>query len=984
MPDPHQYRKKLIEVALPLEAINKESAYEKMPGIGPHPRGLHHWWARRPLVACRAIIFASIVDDPSEWPEIFPTEKEQENERKRLFSILTELANWKNSNNRSVILKAQTEIARSIARNRGETLHNSQPDVIYNYIHKFCPPLLDPFCGRGSIPLEAQRLGINAIASDLNPVAVLITKALIEIPPKFSGNAPINPISRSQKTIGGKWEGTKGFAADLRYYGNWMREEALRQIGHLYPKVKITQKMAEERKDLEQYIGQELTVISWLWTRTIASPDPAVHGAEVPLVRSFWLSTKKKRKAWIKPEINRSSNSYEFKIGVGESPSDFDPRIGTVLQKKIGIYPKGPRCLLSGTKIDFEYIRNEGKSGRIGTRLMAIVAEGKKERIYLPPLKEHSLTALSAQPKDFPETDLPEHALGFRVQLYGMNKHHKLFTARQLLALTFLSDLIKEVQERVFNDCITSGILPDDNRSLNTGGIGAKAYSEAISVYLALVIDRCTDFNNNLTRWVPSNEKVMNLFARQAIPMVWDYAEANILEKVVGGFPVCCSYIADCMETLPEITDAGQAQQFDATAYIWPLSSAIISTDPPYYDNIGYSDLSDFFYIWLRRSLISVYPSLFATILTPKKQELIASPYRHEGNDSAAMKFFEDGLISSFSKMGALQHPEYPLTLYYAYGQEEIDIVTDESYSLFVASTGWETMLNGLIQTNYTITGTWPIRSEQSSRIVAADTNSLNSSIVFVCRPRQINAPLATRREYIARLKNELPDALRILQQSSIAPVDLAQAAIGPGMAVFTSYVKVMESDGSPMSVRTALALINQTLDEILTEQEGEFDSDTRWAVAWFDQYGMSEGQYGTAETLSKAKNTSVSGLADDGIISSKGGKVQLVRREHLPKDWDPTTDKRLTVWEATQHLIRALEEEGESGAAILLRKLGGGMGESARDLAYRLYSICERKKWSQEALGFNSLIVAWPEVSRLAHSTARTERAQRMITGEE
>jgi putative DNA methylase len=410
-------------------------------------------------------------------------------------------------------------------------------------------------------------------------------------------------------------------------------------------------------------------------------------------------------------------------------------------------------------------------------------------------------------------------------------------------------------------------------------------------------------------------------------------------------------------------------EQLDAVAAL-DTPDVCISTDPPYYDNIGYADLSDFFYVWLRRSLVGVYPSLFATLLTPKTQELIASPYRHDGSKDKAQAFFEDGLGKAFARMQQVQNADYPLTVYYAFKQAESDEDDAEgepgSVVPATASTGWETMLAGLIRAGFSIHGTWPMRTERSVRSVGLGTNALASSIVLVCRPRPKDAQLATRKQFIIALRRELPEALRNLQHGNIAPVDLAQAAIGPGMAVFTRYTKVMETDGSPMNVRTALGLINQALDEVLAEQEGEFDADTRWATAWFEQHAHNDGPYGEAETLSKAKNVGIAGLVTAGILQSRAGKVRLLRRDELPDDWDPAADDRLTVWEATQHLIRALDQEGESGAAALLHRLSG-LGETARDLAYRLYTLCERKKWADEALAYNGLVIAWPELTKLA-----------------
>lgn len=971
------YRKKLIEVALPLEAINRESAREKSIRHG-HPSTLHLWWARRPLAACRAVLFASLVDDPSAWPELFPTEEAQEEERKRLFTIVEELVKWENSNSERVLLEAQTEIARSLARARGDKMPEGA-EAIRNYIEKYAPPVLDPFCGGGSIPLEAQRLGLKAYASDLNPVAVLITKALIEIPPKFAGKPPVNPEAGEENGWFEKeWRGAQGLAEDVRYYGRWMRDEAERRIGHLYPKVKVTEEMARERPDLKPYVGQELTVIAWLWARTVPSPNPACKGAHVPLVRSFWLSTKKGKEAYVEPVVDRESNTYRFEVRIGKPSGTFNPGKGTISRQ-------GGRCLLTDEPMSFQHIRQEGQAGRMKVRLMATVAEGNRGRIYLSPFEEHVDAAKKASPEWSPEHDLPNNPRDFKTPNYGMTTFASIFTDRQLVALTTFSDLVGKAREKVLADAQAAGILPEDDRPLEAGGTGPTAYADAVATYLAFGVSKLADRGSTITTWDSGFDKIRNTFNRQAIPMTWDFAEGNPFCSSTGNWLDLLDWAAKVLDAWSG-SAAGLARQLDATAAIDGVGSPLISSDPPYYDNIGYADLSDYFYIWLRRSLGGIYPDLFSTLLTPKAQELIASPYRHEGSKNKARAFFEEGLGHAFKRMYASGNKDFPVTIYYAFKQAESKQAKSEetgTKDASIASTGWETMLSGLIHAGFSVHGTWPMRSELSNRMLASGTNALASSVVLACRPRPEDAPMATRREFIAALKAELPDALRKLQHGNIAPVDLAQAAIGPGMAVFTRYSKVMEADGSPMSVRTALALINQTLDEVLAEQEGELDSDTRWAVAWFEQFGMEEGRFGDAETLSKAKNTSVQGLVEAGILHTKGGNVRLLKREELPEDWDPASDRRFTVWEATQHLIRALDQDGEMGAAELLRKLGG-LGESARDLSYRLYNICERKRWAQEALAYNSLVIAWPELAKLARAIpARVQEQQVMSESE-
>ncbi len=922
-------RKKLIEVALPLDAINRESAREKSIRHG-HPSTLHLWWARRPLAACRAVLFAQMVDDPSSRPDLFPTKEEQDKERRRLFNLIEELVKWENVNDETILQAARDEIKK--------------------YADGELPPVLDPFCGGGSIPLEAQRLGLEAHGSDLNPVAVLITKALIEIPPKFAGMKPVRPAQGQQEFAVDSWQGAQGLAEDVRYYGEWMRKKAEERIGHLYPKVKITEEMAINRDDLRPLIGQELTVIAWLWARTVASPNPALNGVHVPLVRSFVLSKKKNNRAWVEPVISEDKQSYRFEVrtGVGKPPA------GTVDRR-------GGTCLLSGVPMLFDYIRAEGQAGRMGVRLMAIVAEGPNGRVYLPPIEEHEKMANVVLPANIPTTSLPEKALGFRVQQYGMTQHSDLFTPRQLTALTTFSDLVQEVRKEVLKDALAAG-MADDGRGLEEGGRGAAAYADAVATYLALALDKGANLWSSITSWMGDRGAFRETFARQAIPMIWDFAEANPFSNSGGNISMFLDRCTDVIMFLPTLQVPGNAKLLDAKSGMG-LTKVMFSTDPPYYDNIGYADLADFFYVWLRRSLAEVFPELFGTILVPKKEELVATPYRFQGDRVKAKEFFETGLRQVFTNMRAVQDSRYPLTVYYAFKQTESVATGDVERS---ASTGWETMLDGLIKSGLRITGTWPMRTEMLTRAVAMGTNALASSIVLACRPRSKDAPMTTRRDFLTALKKELPEAIKKLQQGSIAPVDMNQAVIGPGMAVFSRYSKVIEADGTAMRVREALALIDQVFVEFMSEQEGEYDAVTRWALAWFESFGMDAGPYGEAETLSKAKNTAVSSMVQSGIVEAQGGKVRLLKGVEYPEEWDPFDKQNLIIWKATQCMVRAHQENGDNAAAEILRKVGT-VGDKIRNLAYRLYTICERKNWAEEALPYNALVVSWPEIQRLA-----------------
>ena len=961
-------KKKLIEVALPLDAINQAAAREKSIRHG-HPSTLHLWWARRPLAAARAVIFAQMVDDPSARPELFPTEADQQRERERLFRIIEEMVRWENTTNEDVLDQARKEIGESWRRCC--TDNAGHPRVAEMFDPDKLPAFHDPFAGGGALPLEAQRLGLEAHASDLNPVAVLINKAMIEIPPKFAGRPPVNPVAQSNgpsnKTslIERQWKGAQGLAEDVLYYGQWMRDEAEKRIGHLYPKVEITEEMVRERPDLKPYQGRKLTVIAWLWARTVKSPNPAYADVDVPLASTFVLSTKNGKEAHVEPVIEGRAWRFEVKVG---APLDLE---STKRGTKSGGSGSPFFCLMSGTPIPFDYVRSEANANRMGARLMVIVVAGNRSRLYLTPTSEHEAVAEEATPKWAPDADLPDRALGFRVQEYGIRKWRELFTPRQLVALSTLADLVAEAMDQVKRDCLAGGRHTNSARFSTTvaddpPSHDVDAYAEAVGVYLAFAVSKTSNRASTLCTFQTSVECPGHTFGRQALPMSWDYAEANTVAGPTGSFESMLSNaVAGLLSNGASPSNTGYASQADAMSQMISHDK-IVSTDPPYYDNISYGELSDFFYIWLRRCLRSLFPSLFATLAVPKAEELVATPYRHGGKEKAEA-YFLDGMGQAMKRLVEQTHPEFPVSVYYAFKQSENKDGGGRS------STGWETFIDAVIQAGFGITGTWPVRTERKNRKRNQGSNALASSVLLVCRRRPDEAPLATRREFVAGLKTELPAALAHLQAGNIAPVDLAQAAIGPGMAVYTRYAKVLDAEGKPVSVRDALALINQTLDETLAEQEGEFDADTRWALAWFEQQGFGEGEYGVAEMLSKAKNTSIAGIAQGGILVSRAGKVRLLRPKELADDWDPTTDSRLTVWEVVHQLVRVLESGGETRAAAFLRRLGG-VGETARELAYRLYSIAERKGRPAEALSYNALVQSWPEIAKLAGSPAQPD----------
>lgn len=1256
-------RKKLIETALPLDAINAASAREKSIRHG-HPSTLHLWWARRPLAAARAVIFAQMVDDPASVPEEFPTPEAQEAERQRLFAMLEQLVLWENTADQRLMKSAQEEIKKSWRRTCDDNKHHPDAEKLFNPDQ--LPPFHDPFAGGGAIPLEAQRLGLYPFATDLNPVAVLINKAMIEIPQRFAGMPPVNPESQNKIGIDADWKGPQGLAEDVRYYGQWMRDEAEKRIGHLYPKIEVTAEMAANRPDLKPYVGRSLTVIAWIWARTVHSPNPAFQHVHVPLASTFMLSAKAGQQAWIEPIVQ--DNDYRFVVKTGRH-APAEAQNGTKLARGANF-----QCLLSKSPIAGDYIKQQGKDGKMGSRLMAIVAEGDKGRVYLSPTAEHEQLAAQAKPKWKPESELIGKC---RDQLpsYGMNTFGDLFTPRQLTALTTLSDLVAEAMQKVKNDFelqlgtrtsspqealrarrphsqegerlrsqegerpgsqeverfriheealrarrprSQSGVQPlsifhrtrlphfeggeipqhitfrladslpqsllqqwdaelraikdETNRDLerrrrieealdqghgacwldrpeiaqlvadalnhfdtqrynlhawvimpnhvhvlitplngnslssivhswksftakqankrlgregafwqedyfdrfirneehwyrtiayihenpvkaglcaapedwrfgsafeaNLSSLGAsasrapedmrtgrplsqqsceddpvgasaslgasasraqeeqevaadprtgrplsqesEAYAQAIGVYLAFALDSTANRSSNVCTWTQTRDNVRSTFARQAIPMVWDYAECNPFSDSTGNFLSMVDWVWKALLNMPH-SSPGNAYQADASqlAMLDPEAQPrVFSTDPPYYDNIGYADLSDFFYVWLRSSLRGVYPDLFKTLAVPKTEELIAAPHRHGGKREAE-RFFLDGMTQAMSQITSLSHPAYPITIYYAFKQAETKGNGD------TVSTGWDTFLEAVIRSGLSITGTWPMRTEMGARSNAQDSNALASSIVLVCRPRQADAPTATRRQFLDALKQELNSAVRLMQgpgsstagfvARAIAPVDLAQAAIGPGMAIFTRFSQVTDMTDCPLTVRDALALINQVLDEVLAEQEGDFDADTRWAIAWFEQHGFKEGDFGNAETLSKAKNTSVEGLQESGILSASRGKVRLLKPDELSENWNPATDNRLSDWEVLHQLIRVFNKEGEEAVAKLVQQLGS-RAETARELSYRLYLICDRKKRPQEALPYNALAQSWQEIATLAQTQPQTQ----------
>lgn len=971
MTSTNKYKKKLIEVAIPLEAINTASAREKSIRHG-HPSTLHLWWARRPLAACRAVLFAQLVDDPSEYtdkllddpkireramadlatrlkawrerkadaqgnlpetPEPSLEDCAADIERKRLFEIIEELVKWESSTNEEVLERARAEIRRSC----GGVL----------------PPVYDPFSGGGSIPLEAQRLGLPAYGSDLNPVAVMIGKAMIEIPPKFKDMPPIHPGIKERSF----YRNAEGLAEDVKFYGDWMREKAWERIGHLYPQVELPKEQG----------GGKATVVAWIWARTVPSPDPAFSNVAVPIASSFLLTPMKGKEAWVEPIVDKKAQTISYRIRNGGTNEEIAAaKMGTKAGRGANF-----RCLMSDTAITSEHITSAGKSGKMGQTLIAIVAEGNGGRAYVAPDAAHVELALSAKPSWKPEQRQPDNPRWFSPPAYGMETFGDLFTGRQLVALNTFSDLVREARSQIETDARNSS-LPADTAPLRDNGYGAMAYSEAVSVYLSFLISKLADKGSTLCTWDagPNSNKsasgrsarvatVRVTFGRQALPMTWDFAEVNFFSSSVGALQTVLKTLATPIEYFPPQAPEGSIKQYDAQTVELP-KGAVISTDPPYYDNIGYADLSDFFFCWLKPIARSVYPDAFGVLATPKTEELIATPYRHGGKE-AAEAFFLDGMRRAIKNMAAQSSDQFPATIYYAFKQSE---VAQDG----ISSTGWATFLQAVIEAGYAVVGTWPIRTEMATRMIASGTNALANSVVLVCRKKEVTAEVITRAEFIRALKRELPPAIAELQAANIAPADMPQSAIGPGMGVFSRYKAVLESDDSPMSVKTALQLINRELDEYLGGIQGEFDADTRFAITWFEQHGMAKGDYGAADNLARARGISVESVKHAGIIESAAGKVRILMRDELDGDWEPERDGHLTVWECLQHLVRKYEKDGISHeTAVLLKKIDA-KAEAVKDLAYCLYDIsANKRKDAKEATAYNALIADWTELTRQA-----------------
>ena len=914
------YRKKLIEVNIPLQAINIESAKDASLTHG-HPSTLHRYWARRPLAACRAIIFATMVDDPSECKDEFPTEPDQNAERNRLHDIIKRLVIWQNSNNENLLAEARYEIAYAAARNNGENLNvfrakfKNNPAAVLNYLRDHCPAVYDPFCGGGSIPLEAQRLGLRARASDLNPLPVLLNKAMIELPPKFHNQKPVNPDADPMGMFTGTgrkktripWKGTAGLADDIRYYGAWMREAAHKRIGHLYPKAQLPD-------------GTSATVVAWLWARTVPCINPAC-GIQIPLIKTFQLSTQKGNQHWTKPVVDRQSNTLSFVV---QSHNNGIQRGGTI--------NNGASCIACGTAVKWPYIREQAKTGKMKKIMTAIVAEGNRSRLFLSPTEAHILAALNAEPTWQLKGKLPNQAVNLRVQGYGITEWYELFTDRQLTALTTFSDLLVEVSRQIIND-------------------GAKTeYADAVCTYLSLAVGRMIETNCSFAWW--QDPRVRTVFTSQAIQMTWAFAEANPFSSSTQNWMAQVRWITKVIGNLPASVTKGEVYQADAATTWHTADFPIIITDPPYYDNIGYSDLSDFFYVWLRPMLRNTYPELFGGMVTPKDEEMIVNKKRFEDSHTR----FEALMQMALLRARQFCSNEFPTSIFYAYKQQE------EEHD-GITSTGWETMLMATVNAGFQIVGTWPMRTEQAKG-QKTGKNTLASSIVLVCRPRPEDAPPITRDEFLQELKRNMPPALeRLTRIANIRPVDLAQAAIGPGMEIYSLYSKVTRISGEIVPIREALMHINNEITAYHEKETGELDPESRFCLTWLKQHGYMEGNFGDANVLATAQDVDIATMHDKVIIAARG-QVRLLHPEEYA---DRENSEDMTAWEGclrmVWHLSGVEKSGGISGCTAVARAMRDY--ESAKRLAGILYTYYERSGDAESASRYNNLVTQWQYISQ-------------------
>jgi putative DNA methylase len=875
--------RKLIEVALPIEAISAASRREKDKKTGTI-RNVHKWFAPMPGPAWRALLFAAIVDDPDD-----------EADRKKLLDLIERLVP---ADGGPPAPDALAEAKKLIAE---VTLGD-------------LPTVLDPFCGGGSTLVEAQRLGLPTVGSDLNPVPALITRVLTELVPKVAGRPPLVGDPTQLGGIVGK--PLDGFLADVWHYGELVRERVWQQIGDLYPSA-----------------AGGGTIVAWLWARTVACKNPPCRAVS-PLVSSFELSRRRGSACWVEPivKLDHSGVRFEIRSGAGQPPTP----------TKLG---RGGnfRCAVCGeAAIDESYVKEEGRAGRLGLQLMAVAVDGPSGRSYVSPDLAPQRPQVNAS-DDIGDIELADDHRNLWCVGYGVRSVSDLFVDRQLVALSAFADAVASVPAEV----VDAG--------------GDLEYASSIASVLGLAVGKLAMANSTQARWRlrAVESKAEPAFSRQALPMVWDFAEVNPFGGSVGDWSQQVKAVSGGLERLP-LGGVGRVSALDARFASTLLEApGLVATDPPYFAQIGYADLSDYFYVWLRRALKDVHPDLLATIATPKGSELIAAPHRHGGDRAAASRAFVEGFTETFHALVSVTRPELPMLIVYAHRQEE-------SEDGGLTATAWDAMLTAILDAGLRIVGTWPVHATGSSRQIGLGTNALASYVVLVCRPQLAGARVGDLPSFVAALRAELPSAIRRVQEAAISAIDLGQAAIGPGMAVFSRFAYVVDpATGQRMTVHRALELINMVRAEVIDDFAGALSPETRWAMTWFRDFGFGEADSGEAEKLFTTTNTSLGQLEAAGIATSSRGKIRLLRRDELPDNWDPETDTRRPEWETLQHLVKRHEEGGLEAAGALLRRVQGD-ADAVRELAYWIVDKCQFSQ-SAEVQPFDALIVDWPKIAEVA-----------------
>jgi putative DNA methylase len=885
-------KRKLIEVALPLDEINAACKADKDRKTGTI-RNLHKWFAPMPLPAWRALLFATLIDAPG-----------NEADRAQLLDIIKRLVKHGADLPDNADLAEATQVL-SEAWN-GET-----------------PVVMDPFCGGGSTLVEAQRLGIQSLGSDLNPVPALVSRTLTELLPAQHGLPPTHPPESHTQALFGHSsvaQDYEGLAEDFRYYATGVLDKVRETTKENYP------------------LRQGENPVAWIWARTARCVNPAC-GIRTVLVTTWWLSKKPGDLAWIEHTV--ADGQVHLRV-VGNQASGSPPEP-----------PKAPRgttfqCLACGSLVSDSQLIEQGRRGEIGYRLLAVAATVDGRRVYRDPLPGEESTALAVRiPDDLPNVAQSDDTRSFSGPRYGFPNFTDLFMPRQLATLSAFADETARLYA-----------------TLLMGGTN-EARATAIVTLLGLAVGQLALVGSTETRWrlrVAAHAKAEGAFSRNDLRLNWDFAETYFASASVG----------DWLETVNSMIRAfeyaahGVGKVLKADARVARADRpALVATDPPYFDAIDYADLSDFFYIWHRRALRGIHPDLYSTVATPKSGELIASARRHHNDKDAAREYFVEGFTQTFGNLSRSLHPDLPLVVVYASKEQRAG---DEE-------TRWSAILTAILAAGLEVTSTWPIHGTGSSRMIGIGANAVASYIVMTCRPRPSGAGATSLNEFARTLRRELGPAVRDLQSSSILPIDLAQAAMGPGMQIFSRYREILDQNGRRVPVEQALRLINQALSEILDEQEGELDPESRFAVRWWEQHHWEPGPFGDADKAARPLGIAVEDVVAAQIAAADVGTVRLAGRGSLNRDWQPAADSRPTAWEAVHHLAdRLIDGGGELDAARLMADLGD-FRDSAMALVYRLHDIAARRGWTDDQERYNALIHSWADLVKLGASQSAAER---------